>query len=223
MQLESLLCKEKWLRQSYGEMLPSSLAPSSSQMIRQTVEMRAVVRWVSLLQFVLGRKNTDIIHWFVLAKDKGGHTHFCLFPQDGWLAYVWKYHWGWSIYLDCTVAFADMKITYFPGKFVTIRVRNCYASFCTYIDSMVHRHSVNVLDWPVCIPDLFPLLPWTVEAAILNRERLGKKSTWKTAAINLLSSEMIKCLIKWKCDVRLELLRKSQGSCNWKMLKYPCI
>ncbi len=76
-----------------------------------------------------------------------------------------------------------------------------------------------MLDWPVCSPDLSPVknvcrimkrrirqrLPWTVEAGeVLYQERLGKKSTCKTAAINLLSSEMIKSVIKRKGDVRLD-------------------
>lgn len=79
---------------------------------------------------------------------------------------------------------------------------------------MVHRHRVNVLDWPACSPDLSRIkngwcvmrrrirqqLPWTVEAGeVLCQER----STCKTAAINLLSSEMIKSVIKMKGDIRL--------------------
>ncbi len=73
---------------------------------------------------------------------------------------------------------------------------------------MAHGHGVNVLDWPACSPDQSPIknlgrimkrrmrqrIPRTVEAGeILYQERLGKQSTCKTAAINLLGSEMIKC------------------------------
>lgn len=80
---------------------------------------------------------------------------------------------------------------------------------------MVHRHGVNVFD----SPDLSPIKnDWRimkrrirqripVEAGeVLYQERLGKKSTCKTAAINLLSSEMIKSVIKRKGDVRLDFL-----------------
>lgn len=76
--------------------------------------------------------------------------------------------------------------------------------------SILWRDAAELSDDPTdsgnacCSPDLSPVknvcrimkrrirqrLPWTVEAGeVLYQERLGKKSTCKTAAINLLSSE----------------------------------
>ncbi len=108
-------------------MLPGSLGQSSSQIVKKTVEICAVLRWVhistcfrekwiSSSQFQRPKGPFRLS----LATEAKANVCHCMGVQQskrhGWLAYVRRYYWHGGIYRDCTEIYTAIKMMSFMGS-----------------------------------------------------------------------------------------------------------
>ncbi len=150
MQLEYPCLKEKAKHQFYAAMLLGSLGQSSSQIVKKTVKICPVLRWVhistcfcekwmvssqsqrpkgpSILSSVTKAK-ANVCHGMVVQQSK----------QHGWLPYVQRYYWHGGIYWDFTETYTAIKMMYFMGSPWLLYQDNArYNSACS---TMVFRQS----------------------------------------------------------------------------------
>ncbi len=108
-------------------MLPGSLGQSSSQIVKKTVEMCAVLRWVHIstcfqekwISSSQSQRPKGPSRLSLATEAKANVCHGMGVQQSkqhGWLAYVRRYYWHGGIYWDCTEIYTAIKMMSFMGS-----------------------------------------------------------------------------------------------------------
>ncbi len=214
MQLESLLLEEKAIHTFYAAMLLGPLGQSSSQIVKKTVKMCALLRWVHIstcfqekriLSFQSQRPKGPS-RLSLATEAKANVCHGMGVQQSkphGWLAYVRRYYWHGGIYWDCTEMYTAIKMMSFmlsPWLLYQDNARSHSACattawFCRQSEC-VRLASRSVSYWKcmtshekenqtMMITDC-----WASE--VLYQARLGKHFTCNTLKISILYSQTMK-------------------------------
>ncbi len=77
--------------------------------------------------------------------------------QHGWLKYMQRYYWHGGMYWVCTEIYTAIKMMSFKGSPWLLDQDNASSHSACATTAWLHRHRVNVLDWPTCSPDLSPV------------------------------------------------------------------
>ncbi len=149
-------------------MLLGSLGQSSSQIIKNTVKMCAVLRgvhistcfrekWISSSQSQrpkgpsrlssAAEAKANVCHGMGVQQSK----------QHGRLAYVWRYYWHGGIYWDCPEIYTAIKMMSCMGSPWLLDQDNASSHSACATTAWFRRDRVNLLDWPTCSPDLSPI------------------------------------------------------------------
>ncbi len=195
-------------------MLWGSLGQSSSQIVKKTVKMCAVVRWVHIstcfwVKKVLSSqsqrpKRPSRLSSATDAKANVCHgmgVHQC--KRHGWLGYVRRYHWHGGMYWDCTEAYTAIKMTSFMGSPWLLDQDNTGSRSACATTSWFRRHmwiwlnvSRSFSYWKYMAhhekenQTIMTMDCWAAE--VLYQARLGKNFACKTLKISIHNSQMIK-------------------------------
>ncbi len=146
-------------------MLRGSLGQSSSQIVKKTVEMCSVLRWVHMStcfweKWMVSSQSHRPKGPSTLSSATEAKSNVChgmgvqQSKQHRWLGYVWRYYWDGGIYWDCKETYTAIKMMSFMGSPWLLYQDNASSPSACATTALFRRDRVNVLDWPA---DLSPI------------------------------------------------------------------
>ncbi len=110
----------------------------------------SIVKLLKKITFLRIAHNLGISPFTILYKLLSLYTVCCCIKKcslkHGWLAHVWRFHWGWGIYCDCTETYATIKNYVFswkkskamPGLILLVQQQ------CGFVDICWDRNTIYV-------------------------------------------------------------------------------